>query len=368
MLTRNRRHLLGLVCVVTTSACLPAQPPNQSAEFVLAGYQDGRERLRSGAYKCRGTKVEDDPALGRLEGPVEISGAFDYDANRIRSDRKEPVRVRKPKSAAAPAGSWEIGYEGGTFIKTPQRTVRWLLIDQTAAVVGPATFEPPPQIAPLDIRILGTCTYGNIVNKTPFPEHVRYLGVAASGKVTRTSPTQQTLSWAEKIDESELTFDEAAGFSPVRYEVRFLRRGDNPRPEAFVFSTARWERRNGVWVPSHVFVRDGGKPGRVTSYDLTFEWESVNERLPPEVFSVSGLDLPKGTPVVSNEAGGGTKAVRLGAAGDKDLEKFDDPPGRWGDAIRRWRWPLVAVLAVGAAAAGRYFFYRQRHSLRAPTT
>src|SRR5262245_25775108 len=69
----------------------PATGESQ-AEFLWTGMVDGLQRQQSGQYRAHGRMLDDDPTFGRLEGDVELFGAFDHGKNLFRFDRREPTR------------------------------------------------------------------------------------------------------------------------------------------------------------------------------------------------------------------------------------------------------------------------------------
>jgi len=65
--------------------------PRQMLTSLVAGLKTERQRLRQGVFRVHGVEIREDPApVGKLEGPVEMFGAFDFDKGCYRFDRRSP--------------------------------------------------------------------------------------------------------------------------------------------------------------------------------------------------------------------------------------------------------------------------------------
>jgi hypothetical protein len=306
----------------------------------------------------------------RLEGPVELFAAFDHDADKLRFDRTEVVwpahagedPTRAPNGMPLLTGKW---------IKTPERSVVWRSIkakhSRSTVVVYPASVKPPSDVNPFDIRIVGICNVMGYLKNTQMPKIVDgYTKSASNGKVSRVDGTTVRLEWKDEFLRTIIDFDEKMGYLPTRYEERWLRHPPGESNDPIETSTVRWTRVNGIWVPVHLLQVSGTKPGPVDSYDLTFEWESVNKPVPAELFMTRGMGLPDGTLIAADagEPKGGPMAS-LGKVGDLepdprlvDLEADAATPTPW------WVWTLVGLLAASLIGGGGYLVYRRRTNPR----
>jgi hypothetical protein len=90
-----------------------AEVQQQKAQALLSRMKESRDLLRSGSYRASGRVSTNrrTSGTGRLQGPIEIFSAFDFDKQLCRFDQTEPV-IRKLSEGSV------AGEETGKYIRT----------------------------------------------------------------------------------------------------------------------------------------------------------------------------------------------------------------------------------------------------------
>jgi hypothetical protein len=325
-----------------------------SVDFVLSGFVDSRERLREGAFRCRGTKIDEDPKTGRFQGDFSIFSCFSYEAGKTRFDRIETAFMPTKTSGWKPVPV----EQGGKHVKLPDKTITWLE-GERGVLIRSATSKAPAQIGLLDVRIIGVAPYINYEQSTPFEQIISdYRGWIgrSNGITTRRDQKIVRIEWSDRGRRMFLEFDESRGYIPVRLEYADVDK--NGKVVITDRSTVEWKQINKVWVPEHVTVANGMKPGRTITYDYRFEWEKVNEPVAPELFTTRGMGLPEDTLIAAVD---GKRTIQLGSVGDmtpnpKLLALEAGPAKPW------WqRWPgWLAGVGTLATLVGGVYLWRRR--------
>lgn len=339
----NRLTLLAVAAAVgLTERPTAGQPPDKDVEFAIAGLRDGRDRLQRGAFRCKGTRRDVSDSHPAYLGPVEVYCAFDVQKGLLRFDRKD--------------------VHEGKYARAPDRSIHWTPNPQSpsATVRGP-TEPPPTQVAPFDPLIVGLCTYSEFVSDYRYAEKMALLGDRSKWRHVAAVRTdgRVRLEFATEGDWTVVDLDERKGYAPVRCAVYYS--PDRPTPTSIPNDLCEvgWAEVNSVWVPLSVAVKYDNRAGRMTSYQLEFSWDRVNDTVPDENFSVEGMGLPEGTAVVKVEP---DRSYVVGRLGDKSPEHLAEtsPPER-----ASYRWAVTAVVALLCVAAVALVVARR---LRPPST
>jgi hypothetical protein len=328
-------------------------------DYVLTGFQDSRQRLKTGVCSVQGRKIDIDPVYGRLEGEVRLFVAFDYDAGLLRFDRTEPIRVGPDGNRdPLPKAGWVVGSEVGKYVKTPSRTLMWINDNPRTATKGALVVHGPglrayKQASPFDIRVVGAGNYLVYTKNGQLDALVAGLrSREGEAQVERPAPDRARLVFRSTVSEIRIEFDESRQFVPTRC-VATDRRPDGKLADRPSFeSSTDWVKQVGVELPARLQLRYAASPQQELSYDLNFEWQRVNEPLPAELFQPQGMELPDGLAILRPQGGrvGGT--VSLGRVGDLTPDprlaaEVPEPsdPRPW--VRRNWYWVVGAVtLAV----------------------
>jgi hypothetical protein len=110
------------------------------------------------------------------------------------------------------------------------------------------------------------------------------------------------LEWRLKISNvtdarERLWIDLKNGFVPLRFELqerdtRYTYREVWKAPD--LLTTATWRQFDGAWLPVACMTESTDSGGGKLSYELQFEWQSVNRPVPGELFTAEDITPPNG--------------------------------------------------------------------------
>jgi hypothetical protein len=382
---RRKYHSIVLVACTLSTAAAQDEPPETEGRRILEAAVQARYELRSGIFRATGSKtVKGDDTHPPLDGvPLDVFCAFDWSARKFRFDSAMPFYVQinrqLPRTREQPhldpnAPRVEIDAFEVVRVRqarTPDYAVDWMghgdqSLNAVLIMAPEKPFRHSDLSYPLDARAMGfldnvSFEAGRTLDElgAVLPgQLVSHVERQADGKMRLTTPFD-IIPDTDFDDSKRLIYiDVQNGHTPVRLELheeRYRRRGlDGPSQLAEV----SWIVVNGVWVPRRFLsklanITSDGKVMEQT-YEYDFEWESVNEAVPDDLFTYKTFQgLPKGTPVYD---------VRDGR---KKIETIGMPPPAAlappsGISSRLWlvaaNLIVLAILAVGAYVR----FRRQR--------
>jgi hypothetical protein len=364
--------LAGLLVVVGGGAPAQTAPADAGreklAQFIGLGFKDGRDRLHSGVYRARGRKVDDSAETGKLEGPVDIFCAFDYRNELLRFDRVEVDRVFPVGAEEGQKTAWVAEPVGGKYARTPKKSFHVAHGDKNPSItVHDPQYSPLTGVQPIDIRTLGLC-YANDLESS-FQETYKSLTLQAPDEIGKDAKGMYRLriEYDEGLAQYVVWLDEAKGFVPVRME-RAERNEPGERWEQRCVSEVSWVEKGQAWVPKSYRIVDQIVPGRTMTYELAFDWESVNEPIPEKLFTPEGFGLPKGALIINEElskpfiegviGGGPVRAI---------LADAEPPPPPKEEKSTVWI-AILGMVLLGAASVygfGWYHFRRRSQARRA---
>lgn len=159
-----------------------------------------------------------------------------------------------------------------------------------------------------DWRCIGICNAGEWDRRLSFEKIVEYLNKESHEvSVERLDHQKIAISWQSEIESGEkaiavarrrIVFDEKKGGVPVEMMETMWPIGtplDKPGMTEFA-GTVEWKQIQGEWVPTH-WVYEGS--GGVVGGEVTLHWESVNNPVPREKFTLAALKPAPGTFVVN---------------------------------------------------------------------
>jgi hypothetical protein len=322
------------------------------AKYLLDGLKDGRDRLVTGIFRATGRWHDDRPAMDmHHEGDVEMYCAFDFAQGFLRFDRSQ---VYPSELATTPDAQRRVT----KYARTPEETYNW--VGNPIVEVHPPGWFDPVHGTPFDIKVAGAGGGAEFMLASQFDElHASYLKdplIAFSDEGNGIRHLTWLCGMGERRNvKRELWLDELHGFTSVHSETRFNKTGNQadwgePRSSG----DATWQEVAGVWVPKTWAVTVQKSTGP-TSYELSFEWEAVNETVSSALFTPAGLEPQKGTLVVSNELGKGIVRETIGMPG---FEHPQSTPPRQASAPLRWR--IVAGSGVVLFCIAAYLVIRRR--------
>lgn len=336
------RAVFALACIWLTAdgPAEPAvdRPPLQPAKkadsrqefpFLWTGMKNHRQRLRSGIVRMSGRLLEDDPNALRLEGEVRIFSAFDFGEGKMRFDRTEPRAAILSAGAPGSIPRWSRMITGGKFVRVPGKTIYHVAGDVlTDTHVESA--NPPVPARPWDVRGLGLYHWLDLRKAADYDDVVGNWEKVAPEEVVDEGRGIHRIGWTvgSGIVRRTLWLDETKGFAPIRFELRW-KDPDHPgvlsEPKAVCDVT--WAESGGVWVPTTYRIEDRQSVPRTRIYELALEWESVNEPVPADLFTLEGMKLDPGNILVDNRLG---KPIVVGKINERRVPVFSGigRPGR----------------------------------------
>jgi hypothetical protein len=277
-----------------------------SFSYVMMGLKDNRNRLKTGLFKARGTYSETDgKGADRLRGKVEIFCAFDFPGDRIRFDRSLPM----PRSAdTAKQNESEQGEESGNTAKTQIILTKKEVISFVASSGGVFIYSAEEertkrlQGLPFDVRALGLYLWYDFLHYKRFEQIHDTISKSTPLRIERDADSRCKITW--DFGGSMLVtawIDEKKGFTVLRSETR-LTKGRSASVQPDFKTEVTWELREDVFVPKT--LKHQNQRGQILlSYDLVFEWESVNQPLDDRHFKLDGLGIKERTPVKNTITG-----------------------------------------------------------------
>ncbi|HEX7376913.1 MAG TPA: hypothetical protein VF278_07360 [Pirellulales bacterium] len=360
--------VFGVDCVLSAAAIddgtLRGAAAAERAKFLMTGLRDARERLRKGVVRVHGTKRENAYNQKPLAGELTQFYAFDNDSGLLRYERKEPRRsfvatpIDKPAIPQRGVRPTEDLALNRIYWRCPRKSVQYTAGDTVLAIC--AEDADAPIYSAFDVRAVGLHYLEDYQRQTRFEEIVDTFMRFPAEQVSDVGDGVYRIEWSlgdRGHHRRTLWIDRSHGFTPTRMELRDRLPhlpDDHPWKPPYAVTEATWTLISDVWVPKTYKIADGPEDSEAAlghhpsiRYEHTFEWESVNEPLPPDLFEVKSLELPNGC-IVTDWRGqrpiveaviGQPNSPLLGEAGSA---KREAPP-----AISSWRiWIMLVNIAL----------------------
>ena len=308
---RSRGLLIAVAVWAQSSPANASQPPVEedarpSYESVVAGIRDRIDSTHSGVVSVTGRKRLEEPGEAKREGPVEIFCAFDGDFRNVRFDRKEfhlILELKEPMGNPVKAPPPDTPVKQVEFIdrffRTPDMSGtfhRWQL------QLFDSDHPPHHWVRPFDPRCLGLF---NLSDTFPTAESVfkDHLTIEPE-RITSEANGQVRIEWQGTFKGSTQRFrrvmllDRRKGFTPLRYELQLSDRKVMDHVEwmkPIALTTVSWQWRAGTWIPEECNIEMSNTADYKRTYQLKFEWSSVNEWVSPDYFAPADLASSGGT-------------------------------------------------------------------------
>jgi hypothetical protein len=351
-------------------------------ELVFEGIRQRAEKLRQGNYVADGRKtvaIRDGSPEDRLDGTYRMRGAFDLEQGWQRFDKREPAHVIALESAGPPPdasspktppdvvlpdkppeGARTIRDHMETFYFSNQELCGYLVSGQDSVVLDrPSSTQIPAEVRPLDIRAVGMLGWREFNLRTTLDEILAAYRGTPSMAVVELPDQKYKLTIRRQESRAytvwDTVVDAARGFTPT--ETVLTKYGDKG-PQVLQRSTTTWQQVSGCWVPRHYRIESGAGDGpehRVV--DVEFDWVSVNEPLPEEVFSYNDFpgvsergvaDFSQATPTMLR--------IPQRLASSPYAPKLEREP----QAALRWQYVVALNAATLVAIAGVVMWRRRR--------
>ncbi len=371
----------------------PASEEDRLAQSVLTGVQAGREGLRSGVFKATGRMTKIGPEdWGQLAGDVDFFCAFDFDKNFVRFDRSEPVLRRfsseagttrrkssspKQKLSGGTTGKEVkqvkraepfVGRRSSVYIRFPDYFMAWSSPwerQKTAAGIFPLNSPCPVGTSPFDVRALGLYFWSSFLTPTTFEECYDALVKSHWDEVIRGDDGMfQLRRTLASGDSYTLWVDKNQEFSPRRYEIRRASKKGKSEPlQPFMMCEVDYKEVAHTWVPSKFKIAQRQPPSLrkkedvndLESYDLTFEWLSVNQDVEQSMFSVDKINVPRNTSLFDYRLGKPLLVKKLNVAISTAEKKVYSPQ----------RIVIIVNITIVLAAIIGFLIYRNRAKTQA---
>ena len=287
----------------------------QLATFIIQGWTEARDRLRSGVFTVRGRQFASGTGkYPSLDVPIEIFCAFDYDRDVFRYDGRKPQRVstdkvRTEKEAAQRAkGPGLLSFVERDIIEKyargPTQAITWCSVNPNTVGFHPVSFSMRGKwmLPPFDVRIVGLGLWDTVVEGRSYSDLRESLSKWEMEDAADEGGGQYRCVWISVQTEfrkeemrHRVWFDERQGFAPVRSEFRITRAaipGFPAEDSLHQESDATWACIHEVWVPKtfsiRLFINGSCRERR----DSAFEWNSVNEPVDSQLFELAAMELP----------------------------------------------------------------------------
>ena len=337
---------LAVVALALLSLCvddaLAAKVDREEAVFALMAMKDSRERLISGVFRASGRAQSGDDYTRALD----VYQAFDYSADLYRMDETETVLGERARREADPRRNVRTE----KFARNRDASTHFL--GRQDVEIERPEHRPQPSFTVFDVRTVGIMSWSAFKRGASFADLFPKL---LERKITVFSQEANGLiKIAWEMGESReaqliVWLDSKRGHSPVRLELRVRMNPEDEWSAIKATSEATWEEVNGVWVPKTVVLVNHFNATK--TYELAFEWESVNEPVPAKLFTWHGFDLPSHTLILDNRLG---TPIQLGHVGD-----FVAPVESAAESTGRTRIAIV-VATLSAAVILLMVFLRWR--------
>jgi hypothetical protein len=301
---------------------------DETVEFLWIGMKAHRQLLQSGIFRVQGRKIDDSPAeAARIERDVEVFCAFVYADDLLRFDRREPIRESRPSveemeaAAGAKLTRQQLLWYGGKYARSRDKSAHFIE-GTNDAVTRPRDHPPVARVMAFDVRALGLYYWYNLEAGTLFDEICNIYRSQKVSEVVIERPGVHRLRWRLSSEQRRtLWIDEQRGYTPVHLEVVDRLESNRSREwdDPTIVSDVTWVETSGVWVPKTYRIEEKLPSGRFTSYEFVFEWESVNEPVLEQLFTVEGFNLPKGTYLIDSRLG---QPIVTGAVGRNSVPEF----------------------------------------------
>lgn len=317
------------------------------AAFVFAGFQNGREKLRSGKVSVRQNVNATRPEQAKSRFVTQYFVAFDFDKGLFRFDYEV---IGQPKFR-------------GKIIRTPEKAST-LASDDGYLAIDKADRPAPFFFRPFDVRNIGLLDFTNLTNEEHTFEGIlqRFSGLAGSrGTVEDATINERSVTRLSFcVDQKQrvrasIDFDRTKDYVPVHFEIQSVAAGQATRPPSSVVQV-EWKCVSQVWVPI-VMTFDERLGLDSTTGELLFSWEAVNCPIDQAVFSddelvndrTTVIDRRRTRPIV----------LRVGRAVTNETTKGR----RYGLVVA---WNLVAITLIVVSVIGvrifRFWIRKKRSS------
>ena len=320
---------------------------------------DQRMRLTSGVFRFRGEKFNSEgPPIPEVRGPVSGLVAFDHDRERFRFDSEQPMFVTSISSSTSETTE---GIERPMlrWIQTPEFTADWTKTTrsnvQYVHVRKPGNVvETSAVLYPFDVREAGLIHYMQFEKNPGLQKTIEAFLELKVVEIRDLENDRKCLVLETRWGRFELVIDLKRGMTVT--ELRVIE-PDVTFPGRETAALVEWEQRNGVWIPKKYRIewQTGDEYRDHRYYDLTFDWQSVNEPVAETLFDFHQLEgIPDGTEIVDVR----TDPQKVIGKYGRDISGSDRSNPA---AVGNWkRWLVLLNVFLLLVAFSWYWFQRSK--------
>ena len=291
---------------------------NVAADFAKAAWQDSLSKLNSGIYEANGTaQTTRDSTV--TNSRIVVRSAFDHSLAKSNFKRW--------------SSDWDSGQTAADF--SPENMVTFASDGRTKILWNPgshvasiSTLESDLPgykglLNPFDVRGLGIIIVTSFDRPADLDKLNKNFWNEKNYRLERVSETDEicTLEWLITTlpgRRRKLVLDKTKGYLPISMRWIQVSEGTEFVP---IENSVEWSADDsGCWVPkaaqmAATTARADGSIAVQHMLTYSFEWESVNQPLDPDLFTEGGLDLPHAAAVMDVSVPEGILLRRVGYEG-----------------------------------------------------
>lgn len=285
---------------VETSCRAEDTSSDVSVESVLKGMKTERAKLVRGSVAISGVKSSWDYKFGAHITKVEMFCAFDHETGHLRFDRTESHWTISGPRDNADVFQLPPEIRQSRLWRTESETAHLRIQhpgDKPYLELHPPDYLPNfPGEAPFDIRAVGLLYWPSFRHNGQYDEVLDVFMSQTPAEATEQRAGQYLLTWViDYRQKRTLWVDTDRGFTPTKMTIQTTSTPMSPNWDANLSTVneVSWQEVDGVWVPATFMIglryRSGGECS--TSYHLIFDWKSVNQPLPENLFDYKERQL-----------------------------------------------------------------------------
>lgn len=326
--------------------------------YLRAGWISECEKLRSGRYRVRGEEM-------MYEGR-SAPGELDPDSILVKNRIDVRVTFDWPAGKSKHSIYWGE-YHKGIWLMGPERAAVWPNIGAgVVTLINPS--EKRLSFARfLDARTMGFATTTTIARSMVLEECQEFIGdLAAPISVAELGKGRFRITWEGPMEQQEdwhwresIVINEKRGFSIESRERRTF--SDKRDVDTLFLKThAVWDKFGDVWLPVSVETYE---PQGLSTLQLAFEWDDVNEPIPAAEFEFENSGIPDGV-LIADKRLSPDDPVILGKIGIEEYAIHSPNPKTplVSQPVSKWTYALYGANAIVFVAIAAFYIVRRRRS------
>ncbi|WP_254507328.1 hypothetical protein [Anatilimnocola floriformis] len=269
--------LIGLGHVALFCAAASAQEEAADYQKVFDKVAQHNAQIKTGVFhahgELKGNPASPYPPIAKLE----FFCAFDFHANKLRFDRRlesgETLKIAE--------------YGGGQYVRTPGQTITFpsYLSDIRLDL---ASRKPPSWIKIIDIRALGLCGEGDIMQSASFDDVLINYRKMERHSIRELGDGLLQLEWIHGRSVRVATLDKNKSYAVVRHTLM-----EGKKVEEDHRITV--EKRNDTWVPVGWHSVDS-----TGEHSAKIDWKSLNEEVDSKHFTWEDFEIKRAHRVIDS--------------------------------------------------------------------